>query len=50
MLATALLACIMPAIAQPPAVVRHPFHAAQPAGAPHEVLLVVEIPAGSSTK
>jgi len=30
--------------------VLHPFHAAQPAAAPEEVLLVVEIPAGSATK
>jgi inorganic pyrophosphatase len=28
----------------------HPFHAAQPPEAPNEVLLVVEIPAGSFTK
>lgn len=28
----------------------HPFHAVQPKEAPHEVLLVVEIPAGSFTK
>jgi inorganic pyrophosphatase len=28
----------------------HPFHAAQPEGAPEEVLLAVEIPAGSSIK
>ncbi|WP_202843970.1 inorganic diphosphatase [Luteimonas saliphila] len=30
--------------------IRHPFHAKQPASAPDEVLLAVEIPAGSFTK
>ena len=30
--------------------VRHPFHAAQPKAAPDEVVLAVEIPAGSITK
>lgn len=30
--------------------IRHPFHAQQPASAPDEVLLAVEIPAGSFTK
>jgi inorganic pyrophosphatase len=30
--------------------IRHPFHASQPASAPEEVLLAVEIPAGSFTK
>lgn len=30
--------------------IRHPFLAAQPKGAPEEVLLAVEIPAGSMTK
>ncbi len=30
--------------------VQHPFHVAQPAKAPEEVLLAVEIPAGSFTK
>lgn len=30
--------------------IRHPFHAEQPASAPAEVLLAVEIPAGSFTK
>ncbi|QDH71720.1 inorganic diphosphatase [Marilutibacter alkalisoli] len=30
--------------------VRHPLHAAQPAAAPDEMLLAVEIPAGSSIK
>ena len=48
----ALLACLVPAvaIAQPPACASHPFHAAQPEGAPAEALLVVEIPAGGSIK
>ena len=30
--------------------IRHPFHAKQPGAAPEEVLLAVEIPAGSFTK
>ncbi len=40
----ALLACLVPAvaIAQPPACASHPFHAAQPEGAPAEALLVVD--------
>ena len=48
----ALLSCLSwPALAgQEQAHVRHPFQAAQPRQAPEEVLLAVEIPAGSFTK
>ena len=50
--AVALLSCLSwPALAgQEQAHVRHPFQAAQPQQAPDEVLLAVEIPAGSFTK
>ena len=50
--AVALLSCLSwPALAgQEQAHVRHPFQAAQPKQAPEEVLLAVEIPAGSFTK
>ena len=41
-------ACVLPLSARD--AVLHPFHAAQPAAAPEEVLLAVEIPAGSATK
>lgn len=44
-----LLVLALPVLATPPAWV-HPLHAAQPANAPQEVLLTVEIPAGSFTK
>ena len=43
MTSPALLAQTIPSI-------RHPFHAAQPKAAPEEVVLAVEIPAGSITK
>lgn len=42
------LACVLPAVAGDRIV--HPFLAAQPEAAPEEVLLAVEIPAGSATK
>ncbi len=42
------LGCVMPAMARDAIV--HPFHARQPGVAPEEVLLAVEIPAGSFTK
>ena len=50
--AVALLSCLSwPALAgQEQVHVRHPFQAAQPQQAPEEVLLAVEIPAGSFTK
>lgn len=43
-----LLSLVQPALAGES--IRHPFHARQPASAPDEVLLAVEIPAGSFTK
>ena len=46
-----LLALVaMPALAARSDAIRHPFLAAQPDKAPEEVLLAVEIPAGSFTK
>ncbi len=50
--AVALLSCLSwPALAgQEQAPVRHPLQASQPRQAPEEVLLAVEIPAGSFTK
>lgn len=48
LLALLCVACMPPLSAR--ATVLHPFHAAQPAAAPEEVLLAVEIPAGSATK
>ena len=51
MLATASLACMgVPAKDPPEPAVRHAFLVAQPAQAPLEALLAVEIPAGSATK
>ena len=53
-LAAALLLSCLPLAATakppPPPQVRHPFLAAQPESAPEDVLLAVEIPAGSFTK
>ncbi|WP_447730060.1 inorganic diphosphatase [Pseudoxanthomonas suwonensis] len=50
LLALLLAACLAPvAVAGGPAV-RHPLQVDQPAKAPEEVLLAVEIPAGSATK
>ena len=48
LLVSVLAATVAPAVASE--YIRHPFLAAQPAQAPDEVLLAVEIPAGSFTK
>ena len=48
LLSLLLGACVLPVSAAE--AVLHPFHAAQPAAAPEEVLLAVEIPAGGATK
>ncbi|MGY1520812.1 inorganic diphosphatase [Luteimonas sp. A482] len=48
LVALLLAACVLPLSARD--AVLHPFHAVQPAAAPEEVLLAVEIPAGSATK
>lgn len=46
----AMLLCLLPCAASAASGVVHPFQLAQPAGAPEEALLVVEIPAGGATK
>lgn len=46
----ALALITAPATAQSPIASQHPLHIAQPANAPAEVILAVEIPAGSRTK
>lgn len=46
----AMLLCLLPCAASAASGVVHPFQLAQPAGAPEEALLVVEIPAGGAIK